>query len=100
LFDSLYGFKYLIAKLIRFDGAYLRFGGQATVERFEGDRIAETVTENAAVCELMYPGHAPKECPGVVEERDSYAAEGISEPGTGAPGQVPSLRFTRLYPPR
>ena len=58
--DNLHGFKYLLAKLANFDGAYLRFTGKTTVERFDNDRIVETVEEKRAVWELMYFGHAPK----------------------------------------
>jgi hypothetical protein len=58
--DKLRGFQYVLAKLARFDGAYLRFTGKTTLERLDGDKIVETVDEKAAVWELMYFGHAPK----------------------------------------
>ena len=59
--DKLRGFRYVLAKLAGFDGAYLRFTGEATLERFEGDRVVETVKEQAAVWELMYLGPVPKQ---------------------------------------
>lgn len=43
------------AKLIGFDGSYLRFEGVATIEKIENGTIVESVTENA-VWELMYFG--------------------------------------------
>ena len=58
--DLLTGFKRFLARLAGFDGAYLRFAGTVTLERFEGDRVAETVSQDSAVWELMYFGHAPR----------------------------------------
>lgn len=58
--DLLTGFTRFLARLSGFDGAYLRFGGTATLERFEGDRVAETVSQDSAVWELMYFGRAPR----------------------------------------
>jgi hypothetical protein len=49
-----------LAALSGFDGAYLRFTGPATVERFDGEKSVETVHQRAAVWELMYFGHAPR----------------------------------------
>ena len=46
----------VLAKLIGFDGAYLRFEGSATVERIENGQVTETATEDSAVWELMYFG--------------------------------------------
>ena len=48
----------VLAKLIGFDGAYLRFGGSATVEKLEAGQVVETATEDSAVWELMYFGKA------------------------------------------
>jgi hypothetical protein len=59
--DLLAGFTKLLALLARFDGAYLRFGGTVTLERFEGGRVVETASQDSAVWELMYFGHAPRE---------------------------------------
>ena len=45
----------VLARIIGFDGGYLRFEGRATVERFNGEDIVETVSD-PAVWELMYFG--------------------------------------------
>jgi predicted secreted hydrolase len=58
--DLLTGFKRFLARLAGFDGAYLRFAGTATLERFEAGRLVETVSQQSAVWELMYFGHAPR----------------------------------------
>ena len=44
-----------LARLIGFDGGYLRFEGVATVEKFDGEKILERVSD-PAVWELMYFG--------------------------------------------
>jgi hypothetical protein len=46
--DEFRGFKSILAKLAGFDGAYLRFTGEVTVERFEVVTIIETVREESA----------------------------------------------------
>lgn len=48
-------FKRIIARLIGFDGAYHRFIGKVTLERFEGDARTE-IFEDHAIWELMYFG--------------------------------------------
>jgi hypothetical protein len=58
--DMAKGIQGFIARLIGFDGAYLRFSGKVTVERYEKGAVVETVSRNDAVWELMYFGHAPK----------------------------------------
>ena len=45
----------LLAKLVGFDGGYLRFEGEATVERLEKGEVVEKVSD-PAVWELMYFG--------------------------------------------
>lgn len=55
--NSLSGMKRLAAKLIGFDGGYLRFEGTATIEKLEDGRVVESVSD-PAVWELMYFGHA------------------------------------------
>ena len=60
LADLLPGFQRFLARLAGFDGAYLRFTGPATIERYDGDSVAESVNQRAAVWELMYFGHAPE----------------------------------------
>jgi hypothetical protein len=47
----------LLAKMVGFDGGYLRFEGTATIERFANGEAVETVSD-PAVWELMYFGHA------------------------------------------
>ncbi len=44
-----------LAKLIGFDGGYLRFEGAATIEKIENGAVCETVSDSA-VWELMYFG--------------------------------------------
>ena len=45
----------MLAKMIGFDGGYLRFEGTATVEKIKGENIIEKVSD-PAVWELMYFG--------------------------------------------
>lgn len=45
----------LLAKMVGFDGGYLRFEGVATIEKIEGGRTVERVSD-PAVWELMYFG--------------------------------------------
>ena len=55
--DALPRTKRLLAKLARFDGAYLRFAGPMTVTVFRsGERVEEFSDD--AIWELMYFGHA------------------------------------------
>lgn len=49
------------AGLAGFDGAYLRFTGDVTVELFDGDQLLDAATNDAAVWELMYLGKTPPE---------------------------------------
>jgi hypothetical protein len=56
--DLLSGPVKLGAKLIGFDGAYLRFEGEASVEKIENGVVVEKVAEPSAVWELMYFGKA------------------------------------------
>jgi hypothetical protein len=55
--DEIQGIKRLAARLVRFDGAYLRFTGEIRVQRFRGDTLIEQFS-NDALWELMYLGHA------------------------------------------
>ncbi|MDR3344159.1 MAG: hypothetical protein LBT21_00980 [Oscillospiraceae bacterium] len=59
MIEQLKGIQRLGAKLIGFNGAYHRFAGKVKLERFEGEKIAETL-EAPAIWELMYFGHEPK----------------------------------------
>jgi len=49
--------KRIIARLIGFDGAYHRFTGKVTIEKFDGDARVE-IFEDHAIWELMYFGKA------------------------------------------
>ena len=49
--------KRTAARLMRFDGAYLRFAGVLTIEHHKGGRLVEEYAEDA-IWELMYFGHA------------------------------------------
>jgi hypothetical protein len=55
--DNLKGPKKFVARLAGFDGAYLRFGGELHIERYEHEKLAESHTGHA-VWELMYFGKA------------------------------------------
>lgn len=57
--DNLKGMQAFLARAAGFDGAYLRFTGTATLERFAAGQVVETVSQKSAVWELMYFGHAP-----------------------------------------
>ena len=47
--------KRLLAKIVGFDGAYHRFTGKVTIEKFEKDVRAE-IFDDQAIWELMYFG--------------------------------------------
>jgi len=53
--DDLHGAKKAAAKLIGFDGAYLRFTGELRVEHQRGDAIIDSFADEA-IWELMYLG--------------------------------------------
>jgi hypothetical protein len=55
--DQLPPLKRLAAKLVGFDGAYLRFGGEAEVEARRGGQVVDR-QQAAALWELMYFGKA------------------------------------------
>ncbi|WP_424466023.1 hydroxyneurosporene dehydrogenase [Pseudoclavibacter helvolus] len=57
LIDTLSGPKKIAAKLARFDGAYLRFAGDVTVEQYRRSDLIDQATDDG-VWELMYFGHA------------------------------------------
>lgn len=58
--DGMPGLEGLLARLVNFDGAYQRFTGTVVLDRFEGPNVVESISQDAAVWELMYFGHAPK----------------------------------------
>jgi hypothetical protein len=49
--------KRIVARLIGFDGAYHRFAGKVTIEKFERDVRVERF-DDRAIWELMYFGKA------------------------------------------
>ena len=53
--DEMHGPKKLAAKLVGFDGAYLRFTGEVRVEHYQGEELVESHTDDA-LWELMYFG--------------------------------------------
>jgi len=53
MINSVKGAKRMLAKLVGFDGAYMRFTGQVTVERLSGDPVTVTAP---GLWELMYFG--------------------------------------------
>jgi ssDNA-binding replication factor A large subunit len=55
--DALKGLKKAAARLARFDGAYLRFAGELRIERYQGEQLVESHTDDA-LWELMYFGKA------------------------------------------
>ncbi|ODU06093.1 MAG: hydroxyneurosporene dehydrogenase [Pseudonocardia sp. SCN 72-86] len=55
--DQMKGWRKAAAKLVRVDGAYLRFTGELTVSYRKGSQELEAFTEQA-IWELMYFGHA------------------------------------------
>ncbi|SDE08669.1 lipocalin-like domain-containing protein [Auraticoccus monumenti] len=54
--QELRGWRKIAARLIRLDGAYLRFVGELTIERWSGSTLVESFTDEA-IWELMYFGH-------------------------------------------
>jgi hypothetical protein len=55
LINDLDGLKKAAAKLVRFDGAYLRFTGELRIEREHAGEIVDSYTDSA-IWELMYLG--------------------------------------------
>jgi hypothetical protein len=55
LINELEGFKKVTAKLVRFDGAYLRFTGELRIDHHHAGKIAGSYTDSA-IWELMYLG--------------------------------------------
>ncbi|MGC2288999.1 MAG: hydroxyneurosporene dehydrogenase [Thermoplasmata archaeon] len=56
LADTVTGFKHVLARMARVDGAYLRFSGSVTVEKYEEGTRVEQVSD-PGIWELMYLGH-------------------------------------------
>jgi CrtC N-terminal lipocalin domain len=57
LIDALKGPKKMAARLVGFDGAYLRFAGELRIEHYKGEQLVESHTDDA-LWELMYFGKA------------------------------------------
>ena len=55
--DEIKGPKKLTARLLGFDGAYLRFTGELRIEHYHGDELLDGHADEA-LWELMYFGHA------------------------------------------
>ena len=55
--DELKGLKKAVARLARFDGAYLRFAGELRIEHYQGEELVESYFDDA-LWELMYFGKA------------------------------------------
>jgi hypothetical protein len=55
MIDDLHGPKKIAAKLIRFDGAYLRFTGEIRIEHRRAGEVVDSYTDSA-IWELMYLG--------------------------------------------
>ncbi len=56
LADMAKGFLHILARVARMDGAYLRFSGTVTVEKYVGGQLAERASD-PGIWELMYLGH-------------------------------------------
>ena len=57
--EELCGIKAILARLVRVDGAYLRFTGVLKLEHYQADALVET-QHDEALWELMYFGHVPR----------------------------------------
>ncbi|NYE93937.1 hypothetical protein FHU41_000158 [Psychromicrobium silvestre] len=57
MIDDVHGPKRVLAKLARFDGAYLRFSGELSIKHFRDSELIEEY-QDEAIWELMYFGHA------------------------------------------
>jgi hypothetical protein len=55
LITRLSGFKYLLARLARFDGSYMRFTGNVRLEHFVNGRLVEDVSDTG-IWEMIYFG--------------------------------------------
>ena len=56
LADTVTGIKHVLAEIARVDGAYLRFSGTVTVEKYEAGQRVEQASD-PGIWELMYLGH-------------------------------------------
>jgi hypothetical protein len=56
LVDRVSGLKHVLARLMGFDGSYLRFTGKVQLERFVDGELVEDVSD-LGIWEMMYFGH-------------------------------------------
>jgi hypothetical protein len=56
LADTVTGFKHVLARMAGVDGAYLRFSGTVTVEKYADGQLVEKASD-PGIWELMYLGH-------------------------------------------
>jgi hypothetical protein len=59
LIDRVSGVKHLLARLMGFDGSYLRFTGKVQLERFVNGQLVEDVSD-PGIWEMMYFGHVSR----------------------------------------
>ncbi len=57
--DEIHGIKHVLARLIGFNGAYLRFTGDLKLDHYQDNQLVETLHDEA-IWELMYFGRVPK----------------------------------------
>jgi hypothetical protein len=60
MIDGVKGLQHFAARLVHFDGAYLRFAGDLEVSHHRGSELIDSYTDEA-IWELMYFGHARPE---------------------------------------
>jgi hypothetical protein len=60
LADTITGIQLFLARLIGFDGAFLRFTGDLAIDHYNGEQLIESQQEEA-IWELAYFGHVRKE---------------------------------------
>lgn len=60
LVDTIHGVRHILAWLIGFDGKFLRFTGDLTMDHYEDGKIVESERDEA-IWEMMYFGHVRKE---------------------------------------
>jgi hypothetical protein len=56
LADTVTGLKHILARVAGVDGAYQRFSGTVSVQRFVGDKVVDEGSD-PGIWELMYFGH-------------------------------------------
>jgi hypothetical protein len=64
LITRLRGFKYLLARLARFDGSYMRFTGHVRLEHFVNGKLVEDVSD-IGIWEMIYFGRPRRRADGI-----------------------------------